>query len=491
MQIALLIVVLVTLALGEGSAPGVSSTHEGPWGLLGVVLLAALPGLWAWHGANRVAAEITAPAADLAAPAHAARWVQRGAIALWLICASGILLVLDWPTIWRAIVQPVAVGPLDEILLLLPTILPLLLIWTAMYPLERAARRQLNSVTGLPAVCEGSAPAAHSWAPSEPRRQAAIQPLGEDGPTRREYVLAHVRVIAAPLLLPLLGLILLRDLVRRLSPGLTENGSGAVVMFGLLAVFFLLAWPWLLRMAWGTRPLPEGPLHERLRGLLARAEMPDCRLLIWPTGRMMSNAAAVGFLPHARCILVSDALLDRLAPRQVEAVVAHEVAHLRCRHLWLRGAAMLVPLSVWLMLSAILESAGSPWCELAGLTGSPLEIVPLLAVMACYAALVFGRYAQVLEHQADWEAARLLEPDNPRAGAALFAAALAAMDSGFRSSGKRRTWQHATTANRRKCLKKLATDARQELRFQRRTQSLNCMLVGVALAPLAVYLLLG
>ena len=39
---------------------------------------------------------------------------------------------------------------------------------------------------------------------------------------------------------------------------------------------------------------------------------------------------------HVRYILLSDGLLDQLRPRAVEAVMAHEIAHVRRRDPWIR-----------------------------------------------------------------------------------------------------------------------------------------------------------
>ena len=46
----------------------------------------------------------------------------------------------------------------------------------------------------------------------------------------------------------------------------------------------------------------------------------------------MVNAAVIGFLPGLRYVLVSDLLLESMSPIQVEAVFAHEIGHVRHRH---------------------------------------------------------------------------------------------------------------------------------------------------------------
>src|SRR5690606_31987071 len=69
-------------------------------------------------------------------------------------------------------------------------------------------------------------------------------------------------------------------------------------------------------------------------------------VLLWRTFGGMVNAAVMGMLAPLRYILLSDALLEHLPAEQVEAVMAHEVAHIRKRHLvWLlvlSGSAMVL-----------------------------------------------------------------------------------------------------------------------------------------------------
>jgi hypothetical protein len=59
-------------------------------------------------------------------------------------------------------------------------------------------------------------------------------------------------------------------------------------------------------------------------------------LLVWRTFGGMTNAAVMGVLAPVRYVLLTDALLEQMSDDQVEAVMAHELAHIRKRHLlWL------------------------------------------------------------------------------------------------------------------------------------------------------------
>jgi STE24 endopeptidase len=68
----------------------------------------------------------------------------------------------------------------------------------------------------------------------------------------------------------------------------------------------------------------------------------------------MLNGALIGVLPRIRYILLTDALLERMPAAQLEAVMAHEIAHARRHHLpWLLVAMVSVvtvtSTGVWLI----------------------------------------------------------------------------------------------------------------------------------------------
>ena len=122
---------------------------------------------------------------------------------------------------------------------------------------------------------------------------------------------------------------------------------------GLIALLF----PTLLRWTWKTTPLAAGPLRERLEAAARRCRFRAREILVWHTGDMVVNAAVAGFVPGLRYVFLTDALLTRLTPEEIEAVFAHEVGHVRHRHLLARVLAMFVPVSLWMLLQAVCPAA--------------------------------------------------------------------------------------------------------------------------------------
>lgn len=96
-------------------------------------------------------------------------------------------------------------------------------------------------------------------------------------------------------------------------------------------------------------PLPEGELKERIGGLLARCGFTASGLFVMDGSKRSAhgNAYFTG-LGAAKRIVFFDTLIDKLKPAEVEAVLAHELGHFKCRHIWKR-IAMMAALSLALL----------------------------------------------------------------------------------------------------------------------------------------------
>jgi Zn-dependent protease with chaperone function len=101
------------------------------------------------------------------------------------------------------------------------------------------------------------------------------------------------------------------------------------VLFGLVA-------PVAARIA-GPRALPAD-IQARLSSLSAAMGVRVHGRMVPARSRREANARQVGWLPGLRYVLVTDYLLDELAPAEIDAMLAHELAHSRRRHAIARQA---------------------------------------------------------------------------------------------------------------------------------------------------------
>ena len=179
--------------------------------------------------------------------------------------------------------------------------------------------------------------------------------------------------------------------------------SAGVFLVGY-ALLALVAPVWLVPLFYRLTPLPDGPLKSRLLALAARVGVPVTGVWVVDQSRKSRTAnAAVTGLGRTRRILLFDTLLDTFTPDEVEAVLAHELAHqlhgdIR-RGLLVQGALTLV--TFWVASWAL--RAGGAWLGLDGpadIAGLPLLGLVVLAV-GLAALPVANGWSRHVEHSAD------------------------------------------------------------------------------------------
>jgi STE24 endopeptidase len=114
---------------------------------------------------------------------------------------------------------------------------------------------------------------------------------------------------------------------------------GAWMAFNLAA---LVVYPTLIAPLFNTfKPLADASLRDRVQALMARSGFAAKGLFVMDGSRRSAHANAyfTGF-GGAKRVVFFDTLLQKLAPVEVEAVLAHELGHFRHRHVAKRIAAM-------------------------------------------------------------------------------------------------------------------------------------------------------
>jgi STE24 endopeptidase len=107
-------------------------------------------------------------------------------------------------------------------------------------------------------------------------------------------------------------------------------------------------------------PLEDAALKQRIEALLARCGFASSGLFVMDGSKRSAhgNAYFTGF-GHSKRIVFFDTLLEKLAPQEIEAVLAHELGHFRHRHV-IKRIALSAALSLaflWL-LGQIIDQ---PW----------------------------------------------------------------------------------------------------------------------------------
>jgi STE24 endopeptidase len=182
--------------------------------------------------------------------------------------------------------------------------------------------------------------------------------------------LAKGFAVAVALGLPLLLLVLW--LMRTAGPSWWLWAWGAWMAFQLL---ILVLYPTLIAPLFNKfTPMGESPARERVESLLARCGFRSAGLFVMDGSKRSGhgNAYFTGF-GKAKRIVFFDTLLLRLAPEEVEAVLAHELGHYKLKHVAKRVLwSALLSLAILGLLAWL---AGASWFY-AGL-GIPPALVPV------------------------------------------------------------------------------------------------------------------
>jgi STE24 endopeptidase len=102
----------------------------------------------------------------------------------------------------------------------------------------------------------------------------------------------------------------------------------AAIFLAGYAMLALVAPVWLVPLFYRLTPLPDGPLKTRLLALADGVRVPVTGIWVVDQSRKSRTTnAAVSGLGRTRRVLLFDTLLNEFTPDEIEAVVAHELAH--------------------------------------------------------------------------------------------------------------------------------------------------------------------
>jgi heat shock protein HtpX len=129
--------------------------------------------------------------------------------------------------------------------------------------------------------------------------------------------------------------------------GYLIGGATGLVVFAAIAVVFnfVMYWysgPLALRMARAVEVTPqqEPELHQMIARLAGRAGVPKPAVYMTPAEQ--PNAFATGRNPRHAAIAVTAGIKRALGPRELEGVLAHEMAHIANRDILIASIAAMV-----------------------------------------------------------------------------------------------------------------------------------------------------
>jgi Zn-dependent protease with chaperone function len=228
------------------------------------------------------------------------------------------------------------------------------------------------------------------------------------------FLLSNIRT-NLPIVLPWIFLSLVYDLLALLPfPEFTaflRSESGEYLTFILFLLLILIFFPPLVRRLWGCIPFPEGPLLEHLQTFFKKQGF-SARVYLWPLfeGRILT-AGVMGIIPGLRYVMITPALLETLTLDELDAVMAHEIGHVKKRHMLLY---LLIIAGFSILAGFIFEPftffllSRDSFYTLLGFTGLSVENMLsvfmgalVLGFMVLYFRFLFGYFIRNFERQAD------------------------------------------------------------------------------------------
>lgn len=189
----------------------------------------------------------------------------------------------------------------------------------------------------------------------------------------------------------------------------------AWMAFALLMTFL---WPMFIMPLFNKfSPLEDASLRQRIEGLLAKCGFRIRGLFVMDGSKRSShgNAFFIGF-GASRRIVFFDTLLARLSPREIEAVLAHELGHFALRHIIKRIALMFAASFVFFALLGHLIDQDWFYAGLyVAMPSNAMALVLLMLVMPSFTFLLQplgSLYSRRHEYQADAYAARHAAPED-------------------------------------------------------------------------------
>ena len=272
-------------------------------------------------------------------------------------------------------------------------------------------------------------------------------------------------------------------LVDQWGPDRAETIASTIEITIMLAMIALM--PRFVRTIWGAKRLAAGPMRDDVLGAIQRAGGKLRRVYLWPTAGTQANGAIVGFIPGLRYLLLTDALLESFAGKHLDVVVAHEIGHVRRRHIpWLFvciAAALLAP------------SAAAAALQIPA-TDSATTTVALASLVVALAA--FGAASRAFELEADAYAAGVLARDEgspvvTESAATITAATLGRVASVNGASPRRWTFRHGSIVGRQRAVVALIGEPVLAGTARRRGRRVRIVALAALVASIALLATVG
>jgi len=243
----------------------------------------------------------------------------------------------------------------------------------------------------------------------------------------REFVINNFK-LNLPIVLPWLIINFIVDFLKilpfPLSRMLASSEWGETIIVLLFFILLAFIFPVLIKYLWNLHSMPAGPARAHMEEFCRQQKFTYSDIMVWPLyeGKMLT-AGVMGISKRYRYVLITPALLEVLTPFEVEAVLAHEIGHVKKYHLQLYlvlflGFGLVASLITSPLLYLLLNS--NIFYQAINFIGIDPEAAlafwgaaPMFVIMLVYFRYVFGFFMRNFERQADAQVFKALGDSTP------------------------------------------------------------------------------
>jgi Zn-dependent protease with chaperone function len=283
---------------------------------------------------------------------------------------------------------------------------------------------------------------------------------------RRAYIRSKIK-LNLPVIFPWAILSIGYDLLSLLKwPALEkvlDKEIGQFIFFAVFLVLLLLFMPPFIKYWWGCTSLPQSEKKEGIVDFFRQVGFKYRDIVTWPIleGQVMT-AGVMGLLPRFRYILLTESLLNILSEDELKAVMAHEIGHIKYKHILFYAFFLLGYMVISFGLFDVFFYLMAMHPRLLSLLTSQKEAdagvfysifsLPFVLSIILYFRYVMGFFMRNFERQADFFSVQLLGRAEPII-MSLEKIAHASSQSRFHPS-----WHHFSIAERVEALWKSTLD---------------------------------
>ena len=308
--------------------------------------------------------------------------------------------------------------------------------------------------------------------------------------SRRAYVTSNIS-FSMPVLLPWVVISGVSDIIHLLPMGvLTQvlsTPEGEIAYFMVFLIIVAIMGPLLIQKFWGCQPLEQGVNRTRIENLCRSVNLGYRNILHWPIfeGRIIT-AGVMGLVKRFRYILVTRALLNLLEPHEVDAVIAHEIGHVKKRHLlfylfffvgYMIISFSFLDLIIYAMIyfDPLIKAFNRMGFNTVTVTSFIFSLV-IITTFLIYFRYIFGFFMRNFERQADAYVYTMFDT------ATSLISTLKKISLTGRQSPDKPNWHHFSITERIEFLRKCEVDRTHVGRHNSRLRkSIGCYLVGLIL----------